>query len=56
VEALVLHYIDDLDSKVNAVREFIAKEDPSQTWTSFHRILGRHFYMGGDTTAGSQDR
>lgn len=46
VEAVVLHYIDDLDSKINAVREFMAKEDPSQTWTSYHRILGRHFYMG----------
>ena len=47
IEAVVLHYIDDLDSKVNAVREFMAKEDPSQTWTAFHRVLGRHFYMGG---------
>ena len=37
---------DDLDSKINAVREFMAKEDPSQTWTSYHRLLGRHFYMG----------
>jgi 3'-5' exoribonuclease len=46
IEALVLHYIDDLDSKINAVREFMAKEDPSQTWTSYHRLLGRHFYMG----------
>ena len=46
IEAVVLHYIDDLDSKINAVREFMAKEDPSQTWTSYHRLLGRHFYMG----------
>ena len=46
IEAILLHYIDDLDSKVNAVREFMAKEDPAQTWTAYHRILGRHFYMG----------
>ena len=46
IEALVLHYIDDLDSKINAVRDFMAKEDPSQNWTSYHRILGRHFYRG----------
>ena len=46
IEAVVLHYIDDLDSKINAVREFMAKEDSSQTWTSYHRLLGRHFYMG----------
>ncbi|MGD9330406.1 MAG: HD domain-containing protein [Desulfobacterales bacterium] len=48
IEAVVLHYIDDLDSKVNAVRDFMAKEDPSQRWTSYHRILGRHFYLGHD--------
>jgi 3'-5' exoribonuclease len=46
IEAVVLHYIDDLDSKINAVREFMAKEDSSQTWSSYHRLLGRHFYMG----------
>jgi 3'-5' exoribonuclease len=46
MDAVVLHYIDDLDSKINAVREFMAGEDASQNWTSYHRILGRHFYMG----------
>jgi 3'-5' exoribonuclease len=53
IEAVVLHFIDDLDSKINAVREFMAKEDPGQAWTSYHRILGRHFYMGrsGDEAA-----
>ena len=50
VEAVVLHYIDDLDSKINAVREFMAKEDSDQAWTSFHRILGRHFYRGTTET------
>ena len=54
VEAVVLHYIDDLDSKVNAVREFMAKEDPDQAWTSYHRILGRHFYRGNGEDASSQ--
>jgi 3'-5' exoribonuclease len=55
IEAVVLHYIDDLDSKVNAVREFMAKEDPGQTWTSYHRILGRHFYRGNDATSTSTE-
>ncbi len=54
VEAVVLHYIDDLDSKINAVREFMAKEDPDQAWTSFHRILGRHFYRGTAETTSSK--
>jgi 3'-5' exoribonuclease len=54
VEAVVLHYIDDLDSKINAVREFMAKEDPEQPWTSFHRLLGRHFYRGNIETRPSK--
>jgi 3'-5' exoribonuclease len=55
VEAVVLHYIDDLDSKINAVREFMAKEDPEQPWTSYHRLLGRHFYRGYIETPPSKD-
>jgi 3'-5' exoribonuclease len=47
IEALLLHYIDEIDSKVNAVRDFIAKEDTGGNWTSYHRVLGRHFYLGG---------
>ncbi len=46
IEAVLLHYIDELDSKVNAIREFMAKEAPGQAWTSYHRVLGRHFYRG----------
>jgi 3'-5' exoribonuclease len=46
IEAVLLNYIDEIDSKVNGIREFIAKEDPNETWTSFHRLLDRFFYMG----------
>ena len=46
IEAVVLHYIDELDSKVNAIREFMAQDDPHESWTGYHRILGRHFYRG----------
>ncbi|MBU4414677.1 MAG: HD family phosphohydrolase, partial [Proteobacteria bacterium] len=46
IEAVLLNYIDEIDSKVNGIREFIAKEDPNETWTSFHRLLDRYFYMG----------
>ena len=46
VEALLLNYIDEIDSKVNGVREFVASEDPNEAWTSYHRMLGRHFYTG----------
>jgi 3'-5' exoribonuclease len=46
IEAILLNYIDEIDSKVKAVRDFIASEDPDETWTSYHRLLERHFYKG----------
>lgn len=46
IEAVLLNYIDEIDSKVNGIREFMAAEDPGESWTSYHRLLGRHFYRG----------
>jgi 3'-5' exoribonuclease len=46
IEAVLLNYIDEMDSKINGIRDFI-NSDPSQaTWTAYHRLLGRHFYTG----------
>ena len=50
IEAVLLNYIDEIDSKVNAVRDFIVSEDPDETWTSYHRLLERHFYKGKKVT------
>lgn len=56
IEAVLLHYIDELDSKINAIRDFMAQDASTQTWTSYHRILGRHFYRGRpQTAAGNTD-
>jgi len=46
IEAVILNYIDEIASKVNGIRNFIEKEDPNETWTSYHRLLERHFYKG----------
>jgi len=46
LEAVLLNYIDEIDSKINGIRVFMASEDPDAVWTSYHRILGRHFYKG----------
>jgi 3'-5' exoribonuclease len=46
LEAFLLNHIDEIDSKVNSIRDFIAKEDQSENWTSYHRLLERHFYTG----------
>jgi 3'-5' exoribonuclease len=46
LEAVLLHYIDEIDSKLNSIREFIGKEESGETWTAYHRLLERHFYRG----------
>ncbi len=51
IEAVLLNYIDEIDSRVNGIREFMASDDPNATWTSYHRLLGRHFYKGGSDTS-----
>ncbi len=55
LEAVLLNYIDEIDSKVNGIREFIAAEEPDTGWTSYHKILGRHFYKGKERKEPSQD-
>ncbi len=44
IEAVLLNYIDEIDSRVNSVREFVAKDTSEGNWTSYHRLLERHFY------------
>ncbi len=46
IEAVLLNHIDEIDSKVKGIREFMASEDPTAAWTSYHKLLERHFYMG----------
>ena len=40
-EALALHYIDDLDSKLECMREARRATAPGEVWSEFHRRLGR---------------
>ncbi len=45
VEALILHYVDDLDSKCQAMQDLIEAEAGQKgNWTSFNRNLGRYLY------------
>jgi 3'-5' exoribonuclease len=46
IEAVLLNHIDEIDSKVKGIREFMASEDPNAAWTSYHKLLDRQFYMG----------
>jgi len=50
VEATILHYLDDLDSKINGIRSHIAKETAQgNRWTSHHRLYNLYFFTGNGT-------
>jgi 3'-5' exoribonuclease len=44
LEALIVHMIDDLDSKVNAIRCFIQQDQTPGRWTALNRHYERFFY------------
>jgi 3'-5' exoribonuclease len=45
LEALVVHYIDDLDAKFNAFQTFMADSTNADSdWTSYNRFLERFLY------------
>jgi 3'-5' exoribonuclease len=48
LEALVLHYAEDLDGKVNSFLSFAQSHpDPQHPgWTQFNRVLDRYLYFG----------
>jgi 3'-5' exoribonuclease len=42
-EALVFHYLDDLDSKMAAVRVALCGESGEDEWSAYSGALGRKF-------------
>jgi len=42
-EAMVFHYLDDLDSKLAAVRAALANESGEDEWSAYSGALGRRF-------------
>ncbi|MEZ4600346.1 MAG: HD domain-containing protein [Syntrophotaleaceae bacterium] len=59
LEAVILNYLDDLDSKINGIRTHIDKEaDNGDGWTGYHRVYDRYFYFdlpGRDESRASED-
>ena len=48
-EALTVHYLDNLDAKLNALQKALAGRVPEDgNWTSFLRIFERRMYRGED--------
>lgn len=47
LEALVVHFMDDLDAKFNAFQTFMAASNNGDSdWTTYHRFLERFLYKG----------
>lgn len=44
-EALVLHYIENMDSKINRVFQIIEKEDDGKEWSEYDTNLSRRFLL-----------
>lgn len=56
LEAVILSYVDDLDSKINGVRTHFAKESHNESsWTGYHRLYDQYFYKSesGDEVSDS---
>jgi 3'-5' exoribonuclease len=52
-EALLLHYLDDLDSKMAAMRSALDSEDGEGNWTAFNGALERRLLRADRFLAGS---
>jgi 3'-5' exoribonuclease len=45
LEAVMLHYLDDMDAKMNGIQQFIKKHAPEGSkWSTYHRIFEQYFY------------
>lgn len=44
LEALIVHMVDDLDSKVNAISEFARADEQPGEWTGINRQFNRYFF------------
>ena len=46
LEAVMLHYLDDMDAKMNGIQQFIKKQVPDGSrWSTYHRIFEQYFYV-----------
>jgi 3'-5' exoribonuclease len=48
MEALVIHFMDDLDAKLNAFQSFVAADaaNTDSDWTAYNRFFERYLYKG----------
>ncbi len=45
LEAVMLHYLDDMDAKMNGIEQFLKTQLPEGTrWSAYHRMFEQSFY------------
>ncbi len=46
LEAVMLHYIDDMDAKINGIQQFLRSQVPEGSrWSAYHRMFEQFFYV-----------
>ena len=46
LEAVVLHYLDDMDAKINGIQQFLKVQLPEGAkWSPHHRMFDQSFYV-----------
>ena len=48
IEALVVHYLDNLDAKVMGVKEHLKNNMENERWSEYHRLYESYFYRLSD--------
>jgi len=48
LEAVMLHFLDDMDAKMNGIQQFMRKQvQEGSRWTAYHRTFEQYFYLPG---------
>jgi len=46
LEAVMLHYLDDMDAKINGIKQFLKAQVPDGAkWSAYHRMFEQAFYV-----------
>jgi 3'-5' exoribonuclease len=46
LEAVMLHYLDDMDAKINGIQQFLKSQVPEGSrWSAYHRMFEQFFYV-----------
>ncbi len=46
LEAVMLHYLDDMDAKMNGIKQFLKTQVPDGSkWSAYHRMFEQAFYV-----------